>query len=65
MLKINLRKCWVYSIDEGPQPAVFHQFGCMEKEGREGMIISSAIVEYKDGQVAQVAPERVQFVNED
>ncbi|MCW0507213.1 hypothetical protein [Aeromonas piscicola] len=58
------RKCEIPQSYGDPKPAVFHRWGdklIYDDEGRPQRI-TTAVVEFQDGKVAQVEPQSVKFI---
>ncbi|HDK8695912.1 MULTISPECIES: hypothetical protein [Aeromonas] len=58
------KKCEVAVGSGAPKSAVFHRWGDNVVYGDDGQprSVTTAVVEYADGQVGQVEPSRVKFI---
>lgn len=58
------KKCEVAVGYGAPKTAVFHRWGDNVVYGDDGLprSVTTAVVEYDDGQIAQVEPSRVKFL---
>ncbi|HHQ4528983.1 TPA: hypothetical protein ACSP1Y_002767 [Aeromonas hydrophila] len=58
------RKCVIPQGYGDPKPAVFHRWGdkIFYDDCGQPQRVTTAVVEYEDGQVAQVEPQSVKFI---